>query len=72
MEKKEYINEYQKKIAILLHRFGDSVSTRSISKELGIHWNTTKKNLERLEKAKIISKIKLKNKTLWKLNETNK
>jgi len=67
MVRNESVNEYQKKIAILLHRFGDKVSTRSIAKELGIHWNTTKKNLEQLEKAGIVSKTKLKNKTLWKI-----
>jgi len=63
----ESVNEYQKKIAILLHRFGDKISTRSIAKELGIHWNTVKKNLEQLEKAGIVSKTRLKNKTLWKI-----
>lgn len=63
-DKSDFINEYEKEIVLFMYRFGDKISTRTVAKEVKIHWKTAKKNLETLEKKGIINKVSLGNKIL--------
>lgn len=67
-EEYKYLNKYEKKIILFLHSFKDDFSTRTISNMLKIHWTTTKKSLESLEKKEVVERIVMGNKILWKMN----
>ena len=66
--KTEVVNNYEKEIVIFIYRLGKRVSTRTIAKDVGIHWTTAKKNLESLKKKNIVKKYSLSNRTLWDIS----
>lgn len=63
----KYLDKYEREIIIFLDSLGTDVSTRTLAKSLNIHWTTTKKKLEDLEKKGVVKRVVLKNKIFWKM-----
>lgn len=63
----KHLNKYEKRIILFLNSYGEA-STRKIARLLSIHWTTTKNNMKSLEDKRVVKKIVMGNKILWKLN----
>ena len=67
--KYKYFDKYEVRIIEYLDAVRTPASTRDIANQVGIHWNTSKKGLENLEKKKVVIKTIMGNKTLWKIKK---